>query len=64
MGRHNPTAGRAFRHADGNRLIEVDIGLNYYKPFRNHSDAQGPGYVCLREVVVHELGHMAGLEDV
>ena len=64
MGQYNPTAARAHVKATGNRIDEVDIGLNYYKAFRNHAQAVGTTYICLREIVVHELGHMAGLEDV
>ncbi len=51
--------------AVGNRIVEVDIGLNYYKDFTSHANrAANPGYFCLRDVLAHEFGHMAGLMDV
>lgn len=44
-------------------IIEADIGFNYYKFWRPHSNP-GVGYFCIKDTAAHEWGHFAGLEHV
>lgn len=63
MGRHNPTIAFTYHvNVDGNRINELDVGFNYYKDFKKHG--QSGLYYRIKEIAVHELGHVAGLEDV
>ena len=45
------------------RILEKDIGFNYYYNWKKHVN-QAPGYYCIRNVAYHEWGHFVGLNDV
>ena len=54
------------RPLTGHKIAEFDIAVNYYKPFKQHSWSGWPdsSKACIKEVLTHEFGHAAGLEDV
>lgn len=58
-------AGKCIVHHNGNRILEVDMLLNYYLDWTTHANrAANPTYWCILEVATHEFGHGTGLEDV
>ena len=64
LGPHNRTIAYCYPRASGNTFWEFDIVLNYYKPFKKHGNWTTPLWHCLLEVLTHEFGHAAGLDDV
>lgn len=48
---------------DSSRIIECDLGFNYYQPFDEHNDVD-PDEYCLLDVATHEFGHWVSLNDL
>ena len=48
---------------DPSRIVEADIGFNYYKPLNTHQNASSTQY-CIRDTASHEWGHLAGLDHI
>ena len=66
LGQNSATLGRCFRWMwqGTNNIKEADIALNYYKLWKVHSQPLTGSYFCMRNILVHEFGHFAGLWDV
>ena len=62
---NDPLAICYFMRWDANtyRILEKDIGFNYYHNWKTHA-GRAAGYYCIRNVAYHEFGHFVGLEDV
>lgn len=66
LGENSPTYGIYYRWvwSGTNNIRECDIALNYYKSWKVHSEPLTGSYYCMRNVLVHEFGHFAGMWDV
>ena len=48
---------------DSSRIIECDLGFNYYQPYDEHGSTNDTEY-CIQNVTTHEFGHWVRLFDL
>ena len=48
---------------DSGRIIECDLGFNYYLPYDEHGSTNDTEY-CIQNVTTHEFGHWVRLFDL
>ena len=65
LGGPNSAPAECHLYISNNEIEEFDILLNYYYDWTHHADRyQNPTKYCTLDVLTHEFGHGAGLDDV